>query len=146
MGWADKIRKEGMRRARSNIEAAKKEVIESLKKTYSSGKISDHEMSGYSDTHQRRREKKGLQTDRKDLHFSGTLLNSLKEVERKENGDSIEIGINFSGAAHRRKDQRSASNLDVAGWLGEQEGRKILKLDPEDKRRIEQTYKVSIRD
>lgn len=147
-----------------DVTACRDEYIAIIKERASKGEGGSGMFSPYSDekwgifpTHKTRRKRAGLQTAKKDLRFSGTLLNSIKEIDRERTDNSVVVTLGFTGMAHRRRDQQPqhkgepATNDQVARWLGEQEGKrsgnnKILKLSDQDRRYLELKHNVKIYD
>lgn len=113
------------------VELGRDKAIKSLRERVKTGRDSKGSMfSAYSDSHKRRRTKENLQTTVKDLHFSSTMFDNFKETKREYNNSAFRatIVIGFEGAAKRRKDQKAASNKQVAEWLSDQEDISIVKL------------------
>ena len=127
-----------------NVEEAKEEYLRVLKERTKTGWGEKGKYSAYSKSHKYRRGKKGLQTEDKDLHFSGTMFKSYKPVKKEYFEDKIVITLDFTGHAHRRRDQGSRTNKDVAKWLGEYEGQGIHKLSKSEREDIENKYNVKI--
>ncbi len=146
MDFLEAIRNEGRQKMLDNLEGAKKDVIEAYKKGLKEGKAGEDTLSGYGRSQRYRRSKKGLQTARKDLQYSGTLLGSLKEVSRTQGDDFVEIELGFTGSAYRREDQSSLDNEALADHLSDQQlrGKPILKLSRQDTTRIEGKWGVKI--
>jgi hypothetical protein len=101
-------------------------------------KHSGGDLSPYSKSHGSRRNKAGLQTTFKDLHYSGTMFDNFSEVDKTINENSVTITLSFVGDAHRRPDQKAATNIQVAAWLGEQENTNIAKLSENEKLAVKQ--------
>ena len=127
-----------------NVEAAKDEYIKILIARTKDGQGEKGAYSAYSKSHKYRREKKGLQTAKKDLHFSGTLFGSYKPVKKEVTKEKVTITLDFTGAAHKRPDQRQRENTQVAQWLGQFEGMQIHKLTKSEREDIENKYNVRI--
>jgi hypothetical protein len=87
-----------------------------------------------------------LQTEKKDFGFYGTLFNNFREVSRSASQSKVEIRISFDGDHKRRSDQTSASNLQVASWLTEQTGRKIIGISEKDRDQIKGAIRASVLD
>ena len=146
------------------LDAAVEETISMLRKRVSTGQGADGAFSEYSELrkerfplHKERRAKRGLQTDRKDFHFSGTMFSSLRETSRRRDASFVEAIVEFTGRAHRRDDQKPhhkgepATNANVASWLGEQErgrsgNKSIIKLTDGEKESLLQKYNVIVND
>jgi len=92
----------------------------------------------YSKSHKRRRNDRGLQTSRKDLHFSGTMFDNLTEVSKTSTPTTATVTVAFKGQAYRRNDQKGASNQQVAEWLSDDrhENKNIIALSEREKQRI----------
>ena len=119
------------------IEKARDEVIKVNKSRSQAGKRSDGaDFSPYSERHKMRRSKEGLQTSRKDLRYSETLFENLKETNRSWEGSVFTIIVSFDGQAARRADQMSATNVEVAGWLSQQEDFNIIGVSSQDRQKI----------
>lgn len=92
----------------------------------------------YSRSHTRRREREGLQTSYKDLTFSGTMLDNFKITERSSNAVSARVTLAFQGQSKRRRDQKSATNQQVADWLSgsRHENKNIVKLSRQEEEMV----------
>lgn len=141
------------RRCERTLLEAKGEVIKAITDRAKKGQGASGDYSDYQRSQRRRRDKKGLQTGYKDLHYSGTMFSSIQEVGREYKViDGVAalatLEINFKGRAFRRADQKgdNASNLDIATWTGEREDKKVLRLAPNDKKRIQSKYNIIIDD
>ena len=150
MDWKNEIRGKVLNMAVKAAMRARDEVIKTFKEELSSGRVGESNLPSYRPTQKWRREKKGLQTGTKDLQFSKTLVNSLKQLEMTIVGSTIEIKIGFVGQAYRRFDQNdSFSNDQLADYLSRQQvgdGLPLLRLSDMQKNRIENKYKVGIYD
>ena len=147
MDWGNALIRYAQRKMRENVNKAKNEFVNKYKDELSKGRVEDESLSPYRESQARRRSKKGLQTGNKDLMFSKTLVNSIKEVDRKEGYDFIEITIGFTGRAHRRDDQGDSLDNDrLANYLARQQrsGKPILRLSKQQKNDIELKYGVTI--
>ncbi len=140
---------EGVRR----VEAARDEVIDAVKKGYRQGKSGDENLSPYSETHHRRRSREGKSTSPKDFRWSGTMLESIKEVSRHVGQDYIEVVIGFDGTPYRRADQkpwhkREPTTTEEQAYLLQRQQRinKVLSLSTNDRERIQRTHNVQIDD
>ncbi len=140
---------EGVRR----IEAARDEVIDAVKKGYGEGKSGDENLSPYSKTHHRRRSKAGKSTSPKDFKWSGTMLESIKEISRHVGQDFIELTISFDGTPYRRDDQKAyhkgepSTTMEQAYLLQKQQRiNKVLALSNNDRERIQRKHNVQIDD
>ena len=134
--------------AETNVRGAVEEYIIEVKKNTSAGNVGDTPLSAYSEGHTRRRRQAGLQTSKKDLQFSGTLLNSVTDIAHEWTPRHYKVDIGVDGSAYRRPDQRdSVTNQRLAGYLSEQQGFKnLLKLPVNVKQRIQQKWGVTIDD
>ena len=109
------------------VEIGRDKLIEVIKSRVKKGRDQDNtSFSPYSYGHKRRRDKAGLQTQVKDLHYSDTMFDNFVEVDRSVSSIRAEIKVSFRGQANRREDQRAATNRQVAQWLTEQEGKPIV--------------------
>lgn len=147
MDWKDKTLKIILQASVRDVEAARDEVIKSWKETLMrSGRIGEETLSPYSRSHANRRRYAGRQVRVKDLMFSNTMRESLKEVQRDITADKVEVTVGFTGEAHRRKDQQNMTNVKLAERLSNQQmgGGGILKLSNMEKERIERKYNVII--
>ncbi len=109
------------------------------------GMGTERRFSDYGRSHKWRRQKEGLQTQHKDLQFSGTMFKNITE-KWDEGFDEIRVQIDFGGEAHRRPDQKQRMNKDIAVWFEEREGQKILSLTGTEKKKIEETFSVTVHD
>ncbi len=148
MGWQNKIRQKLKDVGVRNVEAARDEVIASIKASYKRGMSGDDNLSPYGRSQKYRRRNAGKQTHTKDFRYSGTMLESIKEVSRTMGEDYFEIEIGFVGTAYRRSDQKdSFSTSTQAEYLATQQGiNKVLKLSSQEKSRIQYKYSVQIDD
>lgn len=136
-----------MAMARRNVEKAVQDVVEAYKKSLDEGKIEGGSLSPYGPSQRSRRRKRGLQTFKKDLQYSSTLVKSIKEVDRVQGDDFFQITIGFTGRAHRRDDQRDSFDNDtLATYLSRQQrgGKPLLRLEKQVKERIEKKWGVTI--
>jgi hypothetical protein len=152
MDWQDRIIEKWQEKARQQVDLAKDEVIKTLQAMWKQGQGSKGVFSSgssafgwYSESHGRRREKKGKQTSKVDLNYSGTLTNSIKEKERVDTPQRVAVTIGFTGNASRRPDQKdSITNSQLAGYLGIQLDQDVLRLTETDRAKIQQKYGVKI--
>jgi hypothetical protein len=105
-------------------------------------KYSGGDLSLYSSSHKSRRNKAGLQTTFKDLHYTGTMFDNFTEVDKTIDANSVTITLSFAGDASRRPDQKAATNLQVAQWLSEKENTNIAKLSENEIQAVKQ-YMIS---
>jgi hypothetical protein len=98
----------------------------------------------YQHSQKARRKKEGLQTQKKDFGFYGTLFDNFKEIDRSITKQRAEIRISFEGEHKRRPDQTSASNLQVAEWLTDQTGRTIIGLSEKERQQIMDAIKTGV--
>lgn len=93
----------------------------------------------YSRSHKRRRNNEGLQTGYKDLTFTGSMLDNFQITETIQTGTGAKVTIAFEGQNERRRDQKAASNQQVANWLSDskQENKNIVELSKEEEKMIE---------
>jgi hypothetical protein len=157
MDWYDALMIQVARRCEQALTEAKREVIKSITDRAKKGQSSEGDYSDYRRSQRKRRSDAGLQTSYKDLHFSGTMFSSLQETSRVYQViDGVAalsmVEINFTGQAYRRADQQPhhkhepVSNLDIATWTGEKENKQVLRLAPNEKKRIEAKYNIIIHD
>ncbi len=145
MGWRDQIKQQVDNTMVEAVEKAARDVVAVTKKTYSTGKAGDQELSPYSRSQRSRRNRRGLQTANKDLQYSGTLLDSVKIISRNRGDGYYEVRMGVTGSAYRRSDQSSISTQRQAEYLSEQQGiPNILQLSERERRNIEQAYNVEI--
>ena len=153
MDWQDRIIEKWQEKAVQQVELAKDEVIKTLKEMWKQGLGSQGTLYSnptstfgmYSESHGRRRHKKGLPTSKVNLEYSGTLIKSLKESERLYTPQKVEVKISFMGRANRRSDQKDTlTNSQLADYLGIQFDQDIIKLNENDRKRIQEKYGVRI--
>jgi len=132
------LMRENMRKA---IDEAKRMIMSRADR----GMGSQRRFSDYKRSHRWRRQQEGLQTQHKDLQFSGTMFSNITE-NWKEGFDEIRVEIDFGGQAHRRSDQGPRTNKDIAVWFEEREEQKILSLTSMEKNTIEEKYLVTVHD
>lgn len=153
MDWQDRIIEKWQQKARQQVDLAKDEVIKTLQAMWSQGEGSKGKLYSlsfgegyglYSTRHGKRRDKKGLSNTKVNLKYSGTLVNSIKEVERVDTPARVAVKISFEGDASRRGDQDSITNLQLAGFLNIQMDDNILRLKEVDRAKIQQKYGVKI--
>lgn len=119
------------------VEKGRDMVISTLRKRIKSGRDEQGASFGlYSRSHRSRRKKEGLQTAYKDFHYTGTMFDNFDEINREVTDRSAVIQISFKGQSKRREGQNPASNLQVAKWVTEQEGKKIIGLSQSEKNDI----------
>ncbi len=124
------------------VEKGRDMVVDTLKKRIKSGRDEHGGLYGrYSASQARRRRKENLQTEYKDYHYSGSMFDNFDEVNRVSSENHARIDISFKGASKRRSDQKPASNLDVAKWVTEQQGKKIIQLSDAEKSKIIEAIK-----
>lgn len=129
------------------VERGRDKAIELVKKRVKTGKDQNEQaFSDYGKSQKRRREKEGLQTGYKDLHYSGTMFDNFTEVSRTITQFDATISISFAGPANRRPDQKPASNKQVAEWLTTQENKKIVGVSLKEKKEIEEAIKKGVID
>ena len=119
------------------VEKGRDMVISTLRKRIKTGRDEQDASFGlYSPSHRSRRRKEGLQTAYKDFHYTGTMFDNFDEINREVTDSSAVIQISFKGESKRRPDQKAASNLQVAKWVTEQQGKKIIGLSQSEKNDI----------
>lgn len=119
------------------VEKGRDMVIKTLRKRIKAGRDDQGSSFGlYSRSHKSRRKKEGLQTAYKDFHYTGTMFDNFDEINREVTDRSAVIQISFKGQSKRRPDQKAASNLQVAKWVTEQQGKKIIGLSQSEKNDI----------
>ena len=119
------------------VEKGRDMVISTLRKRIKTGRDEQDASFGlYSPSHRSRRRKEGLQTSYKDFHYTGTMFDNFDEINREVTDSSAVIQISFKGESKRRPDQKAASNLQVAKWVTEQQGKKIIGLSQAEKNDI----------
>jgi hypothetical protein len=127
-------------------ENAAKDAVTIVRSRVRKGVSSDGSLfsNPYSKSHKARREKKGLQTGVKDLHYSGTMFENLGEVSRSSTPTTATVSIAFEGQADRRSDQEGATNQQVAEWLSDQENKNIIALSEKEKELVGNSVARSI--
>ena len=125
---------------------AAQEYISIVRERTKKGQGAYEKYTPYGRSHKRRREKKGLQTKDKDLHFSGTMFDSVRLKDIRWEGNTVTGTVDFSGQAYRRDDQKPATNKDLAVWFEKREDQKVLKTTPQEKEAIYQKYSVHVND
>ena len=152
MDWVEEIYRQARLLAEQDLRDAAQEYISIVRERTKKGQGAYEKYTPYGRSHKRRREKKGLQTKDKDLHFSGTMFDSVRLKDVRWEGDTIMGTIDFSGQAYRRSDQKShhkgepAANKDLAVWFEERQGHKVLKATAEEKEAIYQKFLVHVND
>lgn len=129
------------------VELAAMDAVFIVKNRVKRGKaFDDNDFSLYGKSHTKRRRDRGLQTAVKDLHFSGTMFENLRETSRSSTASTARITVSFAGQANRRDDQRGATNQQVAEWLSDQEGKNIIGLSDKEKKQIADRLAVHLGD
>lgn len=152
MDWKDRMIKKAQQVAEVNAKMAADEVIMALQKMWgegfgSQGRLTSNpkeSYNAYSESHGRRREREGLQTDRVNLNYSGVFTRSVKIAKEWSTPKGYNVQLQFTGKAHRRKDQKGLSNATLSSYLATQMKQPILMLKKEDKELIEKRYSVNI--
>jgi hypothetical protein len=128
------------------VERGRDKLIELRKERVKTGQDENGGTYGtYQRSQERRRNKENLQTEKKDFGFYGTLFDNFKEIARTISPQKAEIQISFEGQHKRRKDQTAASNLDVAQWLTEQTGRKIIGISKKEEEQIKEAVSKGVK-
>lgn len=145
----DKIQAEMHETLQRAVEKGRDMAIDIVRSRVKTGTTHrDGSFSPYSQRHKIRRQGEGLQTSRKDFHYSGTMFSNFEEVDRSVTTEGVSITVSFKGAHKRRNDQRAASNKDVARWLSDYEGESIIKLSDQEKDKIKKAmadeFKIAI--
>jgi len=121
------------------VEAGIDYAVKAVQKRVKEGKSDDGTMfTNYKPSHKSRRKRAGLQTSYKDLNYSGTMMKSIKEIGRVVNDFSVRITYSFTGSAHKRADQKSRTNKQIAGYLGSYEKKPILGLTKDEEKKVKQ--------
>jgi hypothetical protein len=130
------------------VELAAADAVFIVKSRVKRGESFDGSMftTPYSRSHKKRRQQRGLQTSVKDLHYSGTMFENLRETSRSSTASTASITVSFAGQANRRDDQRGATNQQVAEWLSDQEGKSIIGLSDNEKKQIADRLAVHLVD
>lgn len=146
MDWVEEIYRQARIWAEQDLRNAAQEYINVVRERTRKGEGAYERYTPYGRSQKYRREKKGLQTKDKDLHFSGTMFDSVRLKDVRWEGDTIMGTIDFSGQAYRRSDQKPAANKDLAVWFEERQGQKVLKATAEEKEAIYQKFLVHVND
>lgn len=140
MEYFDKIEEQMHVTLQKAVEKGRDMAIELVRERVKRGQThKSGSFSPYSERHKKRRANEGLQTSRKDFHYSGTMFSNFNEIDRSITAEGVSITVSFKGTASRRADQKSARNIDLANWLSDYEKHSIIKLSDDEKQKIKKT-------